>query len=113
MASITKVTTTINAPVEIVWKNMMNPENLKHWLTGFVAAEHLTGNMGEAGSTSKLRFMERGKELEILETVLFSNPHQQFTSRMEQNSFSIENDFRLVSFGHRTELIQTVNFQPK
>ena len=113
MSSIIKVTTTINAPAEMVWENMMNTENLKHWLTGFRSAEHLTGNIGETGSTSKLRFMERGKEIEVLETVLFSKQHQQFTSRMEQNSFSVESDFRLVSFGHRTELIQTVNFQPK
>jgi uncharacterized protein YndB with AHSA1/START domain len=113
MASITKLTTTINAPAEMVWENLMNPENLKHWLTGFLSAEHLTGSIGEPGSTGKLRFMERGKEVEILETVLSVKQHQQFTSRMEHPSFSVESDFRLVSFGPRTELIQTVHFQPK
>jgi ligand-binding SRPBCC domain-containing protein len=113
MASIIKVTTTINAPVEIVWDKLMDPENLKHWVTGFQSVEHLTGNIGEAGSTSKLRFMERGKEVEILETVLSCKPCQQYTSSMEHSSFTAESDFRLVSFGHRTDLVQTVNFRPK
>ena len=113
MANIIKSTITINAPAEKVWENLMNPENLKHWLTGFLSAEHLAGNLGEAGSTSKLRFMERDKEVEILETVLFSKLHQQYTFSMAHDSFSAESDFRLVSFGHRTELIQTVHFHPK
>src|SRR5262245_13921448 len=102
MASIIKVTTTINASPQKVWENFMNPNNLKYWLTGFVSAQHLTGTVGETGSTSKLKFMERGKEMELTETVLFSNPPQQYTSRMEHTSFAAETDIRLVSFGNRT-----------
>jgi carbon monoxide dehydrogenase subunit G len=113
MAGIIKVTTTIHASPQKVWENFMNPENLKHWLTGFVSAQHLTGKPGEAGSTSKLKFMERGKEMELTETVLFSKPAEQYTCRMEHTSFSTESDVRLVSFGNRTELIQTVQLSPK
>lgn len=112
MASIIKVTTTINSTSQKVWENLMNPNNLKHWLTGLLSVKHLTGTIGEAGSTSQLKFMERGKEIEVKETVLFSNPNQQYTFRMEAATFSTENDIRLVSFGNRTELIQTVQFSP-
>ena len=38
---MTKVTITINKPVEKVWELFMNPDNLKHWLTGFVSSEHI------------------------------------------------------------------------
>jgi hypothetical protein len=51
--------------------------------------------------------------MEITETVLFSNPQQQYTSRMEHSSFAAESDIRFVSFGTRTELIQTVRLNPK
>jgi carbon monoxide dehydrogenase subunit G len=112
MANIIKVTITINAAPQTVWEDLMNPDNLRHWLTGFVSAKHLSGTIGEAGSISQLKFMERGKEMEVTETVLFSNPDQQYTFRMESVSFSTENDIRLISFGNRTELIQTVQFQP-
>ncbi|HYF31713.1 MAG TPA: SRPBCC family protein [Chitinophagaceae bacterium] len=113
MANITRVTITINASSQKVRGHLMNPDDLKHWLTGFVSVKPLTGTIGEAGSTSQLKFMEGGKEIEVIETVLLSNPNQQYSFRMESASFSSENDIRLISLGDRTELIQTVQFQPK
>ena len=113
MARIILVTISINTPIEKVWEKLMNPDNLKHWLTGFVSAEHLTGKIGEAGSTSKLKFLERGKEMEITETVLQVKPQQQYSFRMKSDTLETENDIRLISFGHRTELIHTVQFFPK
>jgi len=113
MASIIKVTITINSPVEKVWALLMNPDNLQHWLTGFVSAEHLTGKIGEAGSTSKLKFLERGKEMEVTETVLQVTQQQQYTFTMTHKTFEVETDIRLISFIHRTEVIQTVQFFAK
>lgn len=91
----------------------MNPDNLKHWLTGFVSAEHLAGTIGEAGSTSKLKFLEGGKEMEVIETVLQVKPQKQYTFNMKEKTFEVETDIRFISFGNRTELIQTVQLFPK
>ena len=55
MSNMIKVTITINQPAEKVWELFMNPDNLQHWLTGFVSAEHLSGNIGETGSVSNNR----------------------------------------------------------
>lgn len=112
MANIIKVTVTINASPEKVWTDLMNPDNLKHWLTGFVSITPLAGKIGEAGSTSQLKFVENGKEIEVTETVISGVPGQQYSFRMDSATFSTENDIRLVSFGSRTELIQTVKFRP-
>ncbi len=108
-----KVTITINKPVEKVWELFMNPDNVKHWLTGFVSSEHISGHVGETGSVSKLKFMERGKLVEVKETVMTATPNQQYTFEMEHNAFQAKTDIRLVSFGNRTEFIQTVEFFPK
>jgi uncharacterized protein YndB with AHSA1/START domain len=113
MAYITKVTVTINKPVEKVWEQFMDPENLKHWLTGFVSAEHISGNAGQPGSVSKLKFKERGKLMEVMETVVASIPNHQYTFDMEHSSFQAKTDIRLVSIGSRTEFIQTTQFFPK
>jgi uncharacterized protein YndB with AHSA1/START domain len=113
MANMIKVTITINQPAEKVWELFMNPDNLQYWLTGFVSAEHLNGNVGETGSVSKLKFMERGEVMEVTETVLNAKPNQQFASMMKHETFETETDIRLISFGQRTELIQTVQFSPK
>lgn len=113
MANLTKVTITINQPVEKVWDKLMNPDNLKFWLTGFVSVEHISGERGKTGSVSKLKFLERGKELEVTETALTVKHHQQYTFNMTSIAFDTDTDIRLVSIGNRTEMIQTVQFFPK
>ncbi len=113
MASIIKVTLTINETVERIWELFMNPDNLKHWLTGFGSVEHIKGRVGEIGSVSKLKFMERGKEMEIMETVLDSKPNQRYTFSMKHTTFETETDVHFISFGNFTEMIQTVQFSPK
>ncbi|HEY5774300.1 MAG TPA: SRPBCC family protein [Chitinophagaceae bacterium] len=113
MSNLTKVTITINQPVEKVWELFMNPDNLKNWLTGFVSVEPISGNTGEPGSVSKLKFMERGKLVEVTETVMAAMPNQQYSFEMEHEAFHAKTDVRLVSFGTRTEFIQTVEFFPK
>lgn len=113
MANFTKVTITIDQTVETVWETLMNPDNLKHWLTGFVSANHIAGEIGCAGSVSKLKFKERGKEMEVEETVTLTKPNQQYAFNMVSSAFRAETDIRLISFGNRTEMIQTVKFMPK
>lgn len=113
MANLTKVTITINQPVETVWNKLMNPDNLKFWLTGFISAEHVSGEYGKTGAISKLKFKERGKEMEITETVTSIKSNQQYSFTMTSTAFNAETDIRLISFGNRTEMIQTVQFFPK
>jgi len=113
MASTSKVTVTVNAPVAKVWEIFMNPDHLKHWLPEFVSIEHLDGPVGQKGSTSKMKFIERGKELEVIEKVLFVNPMQQYTFNMQHETFNILTDVRFISIGQVTEIIQAVQFSPK
>lgn len=109
-----KTSVTINASPEQVWDKLMNPDNLKHWLTGFISIEHISGTPGNAGSISILKFKERRKEVEITETVVISNPceHYDYGFRMENAEFSSDTNIRLVSFGTKTDLIQTVQLSP-
>lgn len=113
MANSIKVNVTVNAPVEKVWDIFMNPDYLKHWLSGFVSIEHLSGSIGKQGSTSKMKFMERGKELEVTEKVLFNNPMQQYSFEMQHETLNTLTDVRFVSIGQVTEIIQAVQFSPK
>ena len=113
MANLTKVTITINQPVEMVWDKLMDPDNLKFWLTGFVSVEHISGDYGKTGGVSKLKFLERGKEMEVTETAVLVKPNQQYTFNMASTPFDVATDIRLISFGSRTEMIQTVQFFPK
>ena len=68
---------------------------------------------GKAGSVSKLRFKERGREMEITETALSVVPNQQYKVNMTSTAFDAETDIRLISYGSRTEMIQEVQYYPK
>ena len=107
------VNITINQPVEKVWDLFMDPHNLQYWLTGFVTGEHISGNPGETGSVSKLKFFEGGKEIEVTETILLVKPYQQYKIEMNHKTFDVETDIRFISLGQQTEMIQTVHFSPR
>ncbi|NND08679.1 MAG: SRPBCC family protein [Saprospiraceae bacterium] len=113
MAISIKVTVTVNAPVEKVWEIFMDPAYLKHWLTGFISVEHLSGTLGHEGSTSKLKFLERGRELEVIEKVLHLNPLQQYSFSMQSDAIESLADVRFVSRGQMTEIIQAVQYSPQ
>lgn len=114
MAKISKITISINAPVEKVWKVFMNPDSLKHWLTGFVSAEHLTGNPGVKGGTCKLKFIEHGKEIQVIETVLMVEPEKLYASSIYNDKFMVENEVLFTSCSNNTtELTQSTKLFPK
>ena len=113
MAIVIKTTITINKSVEKVWEAFMDPSNLPHWLTGFVSIKVLKGKQGEIGSQNEVVFIEHGKEMLFTETVMLITPMQQSRFAMEHKTMSSENDFRFISFGHYTEIIQTIQIFPK
>ncbi len=59
----------IELPRNEVVKKMDNEENLKHWQKGFVSIEHLSGEKGKTGTTSKLTYKMGKKEFEMIETI--------------------------------------------
>lgn len=113
MAYITTVTVTIDRPVELVYDALMNPDNLKHWLTGFISLSPLSGTPGEPGSTSLMKVKEGGKEMEVTERILQVHPLQQYTFRIEHASFESETDIRFLPKGNSTDMMQSVQFTPK
>ncbi len=113
MASIIKASVTINKPVSKVWELFMNPDNLSHWLTCFISITFLEGRYGQPGSRYKLLFKERGKEMEFTEKVLQIEPLQHYRFDVQHKMLSSENDFRFISFGEYTEVIQTIHPFPK
>lgn len=113
MINAIKLAVTVNAPVEVVWENFMNPEHLSKWLTGFVSIEHFEGNIGKEESTSRLILLERGKQFEVIEKVLLCKPFQQYTFIMQHAAMDSLSDVRFVSIGQITEVVQAVQFSPK
>ncbi|MEW7291287.1 SRPBCC family protein [Aquimarina sp. 2304DJ70-9] len=59
----------IKSPRKEVVAKMDSEENLKHWQKGFVSMEHLSGEKGKTGATSKLTYKMGKREFEMIETI--------------------------------------------
>ena len=59
----------IDLSIERVVELFDNPENLIEWQDGFVAIESIEGEPGKTGSKSKMVYMIRDQEMEIIETI--------------------------------------------
>ena len=73
----------INLPVSRVVELFDNPDNLKHWMPGLVSFEHLSGNPGQPGAKSKLKYKMGKRELEMIETVTTRNLPEEFSGTYE------------------------------
>jgi len=59
----------INEPISEVIKKYSSTANLKHWQTGLISTEHISGNPSEIGATMRLIFSFGKRKMEIIETV--------------------------------------------
>ena len=59
----------IDKPIDEVVKLFDNPDNLKEWMDGLQSFEHISGNPGEAGAKSRLKFETGKRKIEMIETL--------------------------------------------
>jgi hypothetical protein len=54
-----------------------NPDNLSKWQPGFISKELLSGEQGQEGAQSKLRYQVGKREIAMIETIIRRNlPHE-------------------------------------
>ncbi len=73
----------INQPINKVVELFDNEDNLFKWMNGLQSIEHLEGNPGEKGSTTKMLFKEGKREIEMIETILENKLPEEFTATYE------------------------------
>lgn len=73
----------IDRPVSEVYREYADPENLPRWLTGLQRIEHVSGTPGEVGSISKHVYLEKGRIIEMVETVTAHEPEKHFAGELE------------------------------
>ncbi len=70
----------INAPRERVVELFQNPDNLSKWQDGFKGTEQVSGNPGETGAQKKMFYDNRGKDMELLETITNNSLPDEFSA---------------------------------
>jgi carbon monoxide dehydrogenase subunit G len=73
----------IDLPREKVVELFDNPENLKHWQPGFISAEHISGEKGQPGSKTLLKYKMGKRDIEMIETITQRNLPEEFSGTYE------------------------------
>lgn len=70
----------IKAPREKVVRLFQDPDGVKEWQPGFVGMTHLSGEKGKAGSKTLMKYKNKGREMEIEETIVKNELPELFIS---------------------------------
>lgn len=104
----------INQPLERVIELFDNVDNMSKWMEGLQSFEHLSGEPGQVGAKSRLRFKMGKREMEMVETVTVRNLPHEFSGTYEANgAFNIvKNKFFPLS-NNRTRYVNEQEFHFK
>jgi uncharacterized protein YndB with AHSA1/START domain len=64
------IETTLEKPIDIVWRAFDNAENLKLWMPTLTDFQAVSGTPGQPGAVSRLTFLENGRKTIMDETIL-------------------------------------------
>ena len=110
----------IDLPVEKVVELYDDPENLIEWQDGFVAIEPISGTPGEEGAKSKMVYMIRDQEMEIIETIKVNNLPEEKTGLYEHKHMvnTMTSRFKEISpdkslYEAEIEYTKFIGFVPK
>ena len=73
----------IDLPRDRVVELMDNFENLKKWQPSLKSYEHVSGDVGKEGAVTMLVYEEKGREVEMTETIVTRNFPDEFTAIYE------------------------------
>ena len=77
------VTVEIDLPRERVIELFDNPDNMPHWQPSLLSFTHLSGEAGQAGATSELKYQMGKREVVMIETITERNLPNTFSATYE------------------------------
>ena len=88
----------IDKPIQEVVAKFDNIDNMKEWMNGFQSYEHLSGELGEVGSTAKMTFLMGKREIEMIETITVKNLPTEFSGTYDANGVHniVKNFFTVI-----------------
>ncbi len=88
----------INQPLNRVIELFDSEENLFKWQPELISFEHISGEKGEVGAKSKLKYKMGKREVEMIETITVKDLPKEFSSTYEAKDVwnEVKNYFEVV-----------------
>jgi hypothetical protein len=102
----------IDRPIDEVVSKFDNPDNLDKWMEGLQSMELISGEAGQPGAKSKMIFLHKNREMELIETILVRNLPDEFTGTYESSMSMSTNTNRFESIDSgRTRMTMDAEFK--
>jgi uncharacterized membrane protein len=109
----TESSVTINKPVSDCWDYFMNEENLGKWLQGYQSTETIEGEPMTVGSKHRMKFEEKGRPMEFIETVTAVEPNKEFSFQLDHKMMTAQVQVLFKEEGGKTVVTQISENQAK
>lgn len=101
----------VDKPLSEVYAAFNNSENMPRWLTGLQRTEQISGEPGQVGSVSKQIYLERGRIVEMIETITAHEAERFFEGNLEGPGVSGQLRVDFIDRGDRTGVRFASNVQ--
>ncbi len=99
----------INLPCDETVAKFSDPDNLRHWMAGFLSQELLSGVAGKKGAKTRMRFKMGKRDIELVETILENALPDRFVAAYETPGVHNRVDVRFEEVGPSQTLYFTEN----
>ena len=99
-----EVSTVINRPVDVVVKELMNPDNFVYWHTGLEKYELVQGKPGEVDSIGRLHYSKDGNSYVVEHKLVYMDPGRKYVSQITGDTLTAKVETTLISQGNMTEV---------
>lgn len=103
---------TVDIPRDEFIKKLDNADNMKHWQSGLVGYQELSGIPGQEGSKMEMRYKMGKRDMVLVETILKSNfPYEFHATYDAKGVHNIQKNYFKDIDGHTTKWISESEFQ--
>ena len=95
----------IDRPLSEVYAAFNNPANLPRWITGLQRTEPIRGTPGQVGAQTRQIYLERGRIVELIETITAHEPMKRFAGEIAGQGVNCAIHVEFVDRGSSTVVV--------
>lgn len=103
----------IDRPLKEVYAAFNNPANLPRWISGLERTETISGTPGEVGARTRQIYLERGRTVELIETITAHEPMRRFSGELEGQGMNCAMQVEFVDRGDSTLVIARTDMRSR
>jgi len=103
----------IDRPLKDVYAAFNNPANMPRWLEGLQRTEQISGTPGQVGSKMKQIYLERGRIVEMVETMTAHEPMKYMSGNLEAPGMNCAIHIEFVDKGTTSVVVARTEMQSR